>query len=141
MNISLYMQKNSIIFLILSILEVIATNEQILEKKNTLKYYDLFKLFNICVRRRIFTPILVRGDLKYLSERELWILYEQMETNYISRYFTSFISNEDAYLLSVIITELLVRKESEKNEENDLISSDSFKEFVSSNVIYESYIE
>ncbi len=120
---------------------MLGVNEQILEKKNTLKSYDFFKLFNICLRRRIFSPIIVRGDLNYLQERELWILYDQMETNYLCKYFSSLITEEDSFLLSVIITEFHVRKESQNYNENDLLMSESFKIFVNSNVKYEDNIE
>lgn len=131
------MQKNSKCIYNISILEVLSANEHILEKKNALKSFDFNKLFNICLRRRIFSPLVVRGDLNYLQERELWILYDQMEISYLSKYFSSLISEDDTFLLSVIITEFHVRKESQNYKENDLIMSESFKIFVNSNVKYE----
>jgi hypothetical protein len=64
-----------------------------------------------------------------------------METNYLSKFVSSLITEEDAYLLSIIITEFHVRKESQNYKENDLLMSESFKIFVNSNVKYENNIE
>ena len=112
-----YIQKNSTRLFYVSIVEIFSMYEDILEKRISEKVYNFKQLINISLKRRIFSPIILIGDLKNLCERELQIIYEQMEINFIYKLFSHLISDQDLTLLSCIIYEFIIRYNPEKKKE------------------------